>query len=339
MNRSRANRSDTDIRRLTFAQAQEVRASSCRLLRRELSRRDFLGQTGRMGAGSALGLSLLSASAAEPSPASASPRFPIIAFSKPFQKFTADETAQLVTEVGWEGIEIPVRAKGQIEPEHAPDELPKFAEALRRQKRDIYLVATDITSLQTPHAETVLRTMAKLGLKRLRLGFFTYQPGQPPPERLKEIAPALKDIADACRDLGLQAGFQNHSGSHYVGAPVWDIFSMIRDLDPKHIGMCFDIGHATVEGGLSWPIEAKLAEPFYTVVIVKDFFWRKDPGGWKDTWCPLGEGMVSRTFFDELKKSAYRGPICQHHEYDLGDAKQRLGHLQHDLKVLKEWLA
>ena len=29
-------------------------------------------------------------------------------------------------------IEIPVRAKGQIEPERAQDELPKFAEALRR---------------------------------------------------------------------------------------------------------------------------------------------------------------------------------------------------------------
>ncbi len=266
-------------------------------------------------------------------------RFPLIGFSKPFQTLDAEQTAELVAAVGWDGIECPVRAKGQIEPEHAPEALPKLAEALRRRKCDVHLVATDITSMKTPYAETVLRTMAGLGIKRLRLGFFTYPPDRRPEERLKELAPALKDIADACRDLGLQAGFQNHSGARYVGAPVWDVYSMIRSLDPRHIGFCFDIGHATVEGGLSWPIEARLAEPFLTAVIVKDFYWKKEAGGWKDTWCPLGEGMVSRTFFDRLRKSAYRGPICQHHEYELGDPRQMIARLQHDLKVLREWLA
>ena len=32
----------------------------------------------------------------------------------------------------------------------------------------------------TPHAETVLRTLAALGIKRFRLGFFTYPPDGPP---------------------------------------------------------------------------------------------------------------------------------------------------------------
>ena len=298
------------------------------------SRRDFLTK-GAVAAG-AFGLSRRGPDAAEAGEMS---RFPLIGFSKPFQKLDAEQTAELVATVGWDGIECPVRAKGQIEPERAPEELPKLAEALRRRQRDVHLVTTDITSLKTPHAETVMRTMARLGIKRLRLGFFTYPPDGPPTERLKEIAPALKDIADACRDLGLQAGFQNHSGANYVGAPVWDVYSMIRSLDPRHIGFCFDIGHATVEGGLSWPVEARLAEPFYTAVIVKDFFWKKVAGGWKDTWCPLGEGMVNRAFFDRLKKTAYRGPICQHHEYDLGDARQMIDRLKQDLKVLKDWLA
>jgi len=299
-----------------------------------VSRRDFLAK-GAAAVG-AFSIGRPGPDAAEAGEAS---RFPLIGFSKPFQQLDAEQTAELVAAVGWDGIECPVRAKGQVEPERAPEELPKLAEALRRGRRDVHLVATDITSLKTPHAEAVMRTMAGLGIKRLRLGSFTYPPDGPPAERLKEIAPALKDIADACRDLGLQAGFQNHSGARYVGAPVWDVYSMIRSLDPRHMGFCFDIGHATVEGGLSWPVEARLAEPFYTAVIVKDFYWKKESAGWKDTWCPLGEGMVNRSFFDRLKKSAYRGPICQHHEYDLGDTRQMTAHLQHDLKVLKEWLA
>lgn len=298
------------------------------------SRREFIAR-GALAAGAA-GLCVSGAPGVEPAIAS---RSPLIGFSKPFQKYTPAQTAELVATVGWDGIEIPARAKGQIEPEHAPDELPKFAEALRRLNRDIYLVATDITSLKTPHAESVLRTMARLGIHRLRLGFFRYPPEQPPAERLKEIAPALKDIAAACKDLGLQAGFQNHSGAGYVGAPVWDVYSMIQSLDPRHIGFCFDIGHATIEGGLSWPVEARLAEPFYTAVFVKDFFWKKEAKGWKDTWCPLGEGMVNRAFFARLKKTAYRGPICQHHEYEVGEGQRLTANLQQDLKVLKEWLA
>lgn len=266
------------------------------------------------------------------------PRFPLIAFSKPFQKRDAEQTAELVAEVGWDGIEIPVRARGQIEPAQAADLLPRFADELGKRKAGIFLVATDITSLNTPHAELVLRTMATLKIQRFRLGSFTYPPDKPPMVRLKEIAPALKDIADACKDLGLQAGFQNHSGARNVGAPVWDVYTMLQSLDPKQIGFCFDIGHATIEGGLSWPIEARLAEPYYTAVLVKDFYWKKEQSGWKDQWCPLGEGMVNRTFFDRLKRTAYRGPICQHHEYALGDDTEMLAHFKQDLTVLKQWL-
>lgn len=302
--------------------------------RSSLSRRHFVVQATLATAAWAVGShSNCSAASKERS------RFPIIGFSKPFQKLTADETAELVEEVGWDGIEIPVRNKGQIEPERAADELPRFAEALRRRNRDIFLVATDIVSLKTPHCELVLRTIAKLGIKRLRLGFVSYPNDRSPAEWLRQLAPELKEIATACGDLGLQAGFQNHSGARSVGAPVWDVYSMIKDLDPRKIGFCFDIGHATVEGGLSWPVEARLAEPFLTAVFVKDFYWKKEGRGWKDAWCPLGEGMVNRAFFDWLKTTNYAGPICQHHEYELGDAKQRLAHFQADLAVLKSWLA
>lgn len=300
-------------------------------MKSSFSRRDFLAT------GIAATISL-----AETRPIQAqeiAPRFPLIGFSKPFQKLSAEQTAGLTEAVGWDGIELPLRAKGQIEPEKAVDELPKFADALRRRKRDIHILATDITSPKTPHTETILRTMSKLGIRRFRLGFFFYPPDKPPAEYLREIAPGLKDLAAMCRELGLQAGFQNHSGSRNVGAPVWDVFSIIHDLDPRHLGFCFDIGHATLEGGLSWPTQARLAEPRLTDVMVKDFYWKKEANAWKDTWCPLGEGMVHRSFFDWLKKTSYHGPICQHHEYPLGNEAEALAHYQHDLKVLKEWLA
>src|SRR5438309_9275557 len=97
-------------------------------------------------------------------------RYKIIGFSKPFQDLGHEETADTVAEIGWDGIECPVRSKGQIEPERAPDELPRLVEALKKRDRDVSLLATDITSVSEPHTEKVLRTAARLGIKRYRLG-------------------------------------------------------------------------------------------------------------------------------------------------------------------------
>ena len=105
------------------------------------------------------------------------------------------------------------------------------------------------------------------------------------------------------------------------------------------MGTCFDIGHATIEGGLSWPIEARLMRPFYTAVFVKDFVWQKGPKGWRAEWCPLGDGMVHAEFFKTLKKSGYDGPISQHHEYELGKGAEMIQAMKKDLAVLKQWLA
>jgi len=133
---------------------------------------------------------------------------------------------------------------------------------------------------------------------------------------------------------------QNHSGANYFGAPVWDAFQAVRALAPADMGIAFDIGHATLEGGLSWPIQARLAEPRYSVVYVKDFRWEKQAKGWEPVWCALGDGMVSSKFFAMLARSEFAGPVCQHHEYEIGTTPaENLRHFKDDLKTLRDWLA
>jgi sugar phosphate isomerase/epimerase len=267
------------------------------------------------------------------------PRFKIIGFTKPFQNLNFDDTADTVAEIGWDGIECPVRPKGQIEPERASDELPKLVEALKKRGKELTLLTTGITSVSHPQTEPLLRTAAKLGIRRYRLGFWKYNLAKPIAEQLKEISAQLRDLAALNKELGLQAGFQNHSGRDYVGAPIWDVWSMIRDLDPRHMGVCFDIGHATIEGGHSWPIEARLMERHFAVVFVKDFKWERSDKGARSQWVMLGDGMVDKSFFNWLKSTQYSGPISQHQEYDHGEGKPMIAKMQKDLKVLKEWLA
>lgn len=298
-----------------------------------LSRREFLQTT-------SLGATLV---ATFPSVLRAAPpalRWKVIAFSKPFTHLNYEDTADLVADVGWDGIECPVRKTStHIDPERVEEQLPKMVEALKKRGREVSMITTDITGV-SPQAEKILRTAARLGIRKYRLGALHYVSNRPVPDQLAEFKVRIRDLAQLNHAVGIQGGVQNHSGRDYFGAPVWDAFEVIRDLPPADIGIAFDIGHATLEGGLSWPIQAHLAEPRYSVVYVKDFRWEKQAAGWNPVWCALGQGMVSSKFFDTLGKSKFAGPVCQHHEYELGKTPaDNIRHFKDDLKTLRGWLS
>lgn len=295
------------------------------------NRREFIGAL----AAAAPGLATLAAEGPSPAP----PRFQIIAFSKAFQELNFEDTADLVAEVGWDGIECPVRRGGHVLPERVEEDLPKLVEALAKRGRKTLHITTDILDATDPVQQRVLRTAGKLGVRVYRLSWFQYRADLPLPRQIAECRARLKDLAALNRELGLCGGYQNHSGAKNVGAPVWDIYQMLEGFDPRHMGICFDIGHATVEGGNAWSLHARLMEPQFAAVYVKDFTWRKTGKVWQPEWCPLGEGMVNRSFFDLLGKSSFRGFISQHQEYPLGTVPERLQAFKKDLAALKALLS
>jgi len=299
------------------------------------SRRRFLGSAAGLTA--CVTAAGIASARATPGPG----RFRLVGFTKPFTSLAFDATADLVAEVGWDGVEIAVRlgASTHITPDRVDDELPKMAEALGRRGKTIEIVTTGIVTLDAA-GERVLKAAAALGIPRVRLGFLKYANQGSPAPQIAALHAALADVAAACRDLGLQAGYQNHSGPLYVGAPVWDLHEALDGIDPRHVGVCFDIGHATLEGGLCWPLHARRLQDRLVAVFCKDFFWEKTPGGQKPRWCRLGDGVVQKSFFDWLKTTDFSGPISQHHEYDdLGTGAEMVKHLRRDLEKLRAWVA
>jgi len=296
-----------------------------------LNRREFIQKTTLAAALSPIGVRAIAQAPR--------PRWKIIAFSKPFIQLSFDDTADLVADVGWDGIECPVRKTStHIQPERVEEDLPKMVAALQKRGRDVAMLTTDIVGVDAS-AERILRTAVKLNIRKYRLGPIRYVATKSIAQQLQELKPQFRDLAQLNKTLGIQGGIQNHSGADYFAAPVWDAMQTIDGLDPSAMGIAFDIGHATLEGGLSWPIQARLAEPRYSVVYVKDFRWEKQDKGWTSVWCPLGQGMVNKKFFATLASSTYAGPIGQHHEYDLGKTPaENLAHYKEDLRVLRGWL-
>ena len=44
-----------------------------------------------------------------------------------------EQSAAITAEAGLNGVDVPVRPKGEVEPEKVLDELPRYAEELRRR--------------------------------------------------------------------------------------------------------------------------------------------------------------------------------------------------------------
>ena len=268
----------------------------------------------------------------------------ISGFTKELQSLDYNETAEAVKKMGWDAIECPVRPGGHVLPEKVEEDLPKMVEALSNRNLTLDIMATDIHNPSETFTERVLQAASKLGIKYYRLGWWNYDLNKPLQPQINDIIIQLKELAALNEELGIIGVYQNHSGTDSVGAPVWDIYEILSSVQSHFLGCHFDIGHATVEGGMAWRINYERIKKYIKAVIVKDFKWsyNEDQYG-EPEWCPLGDGMINPKFFELLKNSSFDGPITMHFEYHVpGKDDVRIQNLKEamtkDCIVLRKWV-
>lgn len=270
----------------------------------QISRRNFLLATG--GSLASASIANTNVTAAD-SPTESS----ICVFTKPFNSLTFDELADRIAELGFDGVEAPIREGGHIEPVNVPDELPKLVEALRKRNLEVTVMTSSINDPNDPLTTKVLKTASELGIRRYRMKYFKYDFNKPILKQLDDWRPRVKDLAAMNKDFGITAIYQNHAGRNYLGASLWDLRRLLDGIAVNEIGVAYDIRHATVEAGMSWPVTFHMIRPHIDTVYVKDFIW----DGAKPKNVPLGEGRISADFFDMLKKSNFKGTVSLHEEY------------------------
>jgi sugar phosphate isomerase/epimerase len=97
---------------------------------------------------------------------------------------------------------------------------------------------------------------------------------------------------------------------------MWDLHHLLRDIDPRGLGVQYDIRHAVCEGGQSWPVALKLLAPWIRCLDIKDFKWLQSPGKATVDNTPLGEGIVPfDAYFKLLRELKISGPMSMHLEY------------------------
>ncbi|MGC8843200.1 MAG: sugar phosphate isomerase/epimerase family protein [bacterium] len=242
-------------------------------------------------------------------------------FSKHFQALNFRELGRTMRELGINGVDLTVREGGHIEPAEVKEKLPEAREILKENGVEITMITTNITSIDNPYAIETLETAAKLGIKYFKFGYFFYRGFGNLKRDIQEAKAKLKSLEHLCLELGIKGGYHNHSGD-FLGASVPHILKMIEDCNPECIGVYYDIGHATIEGGYSgWKMNLEEVRDRLFMVAAKDLaFTAKDGGDWR--WrvevVPIGEGLVNwREFIRYLKSIGFSGPFSLHSEYDL----------------------
>ena len=257
-------------------------------------------------------------------------------FSKHLQFLTYAETADAAAEMGFNGVDWSVRPNGHIIPERVETDLPKAVEALRSAGFAPLMMTTAVGEATNATDQRVLRTAAKLGFRYYRMNWYQYAANQSLPESLGAYEQKLAGLSELNKTLNLVGCYQNHAGE-LVGASVWELWQMLKGVNQQHMGVQYDIRHATVEGGLSWKNGLRLLEPHIKTIVLKDFRWAQKNGRWTVENTPIGQGMVDFTsYFRLLKKYELQVPVCLHTEYPLGGAENGATKLSVDKRVVFE---
>lgn len=257
-------------------------------------------------------------------------------FTKPLQELSFDECSRIVAAAGYQGVEAPVRPKGQVLPERVEEDLPKLMHALAKHELKMTILTSRINEVsKEQYTETLLRTAAKQGIKRFRMGYYYYDLNQPIRPQIADFRARLKDLVALTDELGIKPIYQNHSGKKYFGAPIWDLYEVLSDYQPDQVGVAFDIGHAFVEGAKAWPLNFSLIRPYIDTIYIKEPHWHNN----QLDWGPIGEGALDKGFFEILKRDKkFVGPISVHVEYLKRDVPRVIPALKSNLDSVHKLL-
>ena len=179
-----------------------------------------------------------------------------------------------------------------------------------------------ITDVGSPHAEAIFASAAHYGVRRLKLGYWRYEPFGTLVKQLGATRRKLDGLVKLGRRYRVLPCIHVHSGRIIAsgGAFVW---MLVKDLRPDEIGAYVDPMHMTVEGGIAgWEMGLDLLAPWVALVGVKNFRWvenGRDARGqlrFRTMYTPLADGQAPLPeFVARLKEIEYDGVVSLHSEY------------------------
>jgi sugar phosphate isomerase/epimerase len=243
-------------------------------------------------------------------------------FSKHLGPLSIPEAGRAVKELGFQGLDLTVRPGGHVLPERVKTALPEAVRQLKDLGLTLSMLTTGIVDAADPASEAIMAVAAEQGIRELKLGYWPYRPFGTLKAQLDAARKAMDGLEALARKQNVRVSIHVHSGD-YLSAEAGNIYLLLKDRDPHHVGAYLDPGHMTLEGAASgWKLGVDLLQNYISMVAVKSFglYPEQDAAHgdtrWVEKLVPLREGMVRwREVFACLKQLQWDGVVTFHSEY------------------------
>jgi len=245
---------------------------------------------------------------------------PLYLFTKVLQWLPLQEVPETVKSLGFDGIDLPVRKNGFFDKDEIKGKLPGIVRASENLNLSRPVLTTDMNVYQLNEMDEFLRILAGEGIRDYRMGYLSFTSKNVLKE-LQTLNGSMRKLAELHEKHGVNGHYQNHAGKR-VGGSVWEIHHLLDGIQPEHIGVQFDLRHATVEGYQSHENAYQLIAEKIRSFDLKDFVWGNPDGkGDKPVNVPMGEGHVNFSLLNDHPGFNGTLPKILHVEYDLGGAE------------------
>jgi sugar phosphate isomerase/epimerase len=235
-------------------------------------------------------------------------------FVKPWKALSLPKLALHVQALGFNLIELPVRAGFAVEPARIEEDLPAAVKTLGDAGVRIVNVTVDLPLTD----ERLYAACAANGITMNRVIFKRSSPSY------WESETAARRQLDAalplCEQYGVKIGIQHHYGGS-VPINSMGLYHLVKEYDPRYVGAIWDPAHNALQGedaltGL------EIVKSHLCMVNLKNAYWRRTnpPDGSTAQWgAYFCAGPHGRTSWAEVaqgvKQVGYSGPLIFSAEY------------------------
>lgn len=277
------------------------------------TRRDFL----RTAAGFAA-LSVAGGSAE--SPESSPHHNPMIYFTKFLRGLSPEEIAQTVKGMGFDGLDLAVRAGQSVNPDNVRKALPEAMSVWGKAGLSVPMVSTEtnLVDPRNPTVEPIFVACAEAGVKNVKIGYWRWREGESYWGMVGRARRDLEAFAELSQKHGVRTLIHNHSGP-YLACNASTLMTLLRDFDPAHVGAYVDPAHLAINGE-PLALALEIVGKHLAMVAVKNAAYVASDAAegrrWETEWCLLQDGLVDwREAIGLLRKRGYGGPLSLHGEY------------------------
>lgn len=193
---------------------------------------------------------------------------------------TADDVADAVNEMGFNGLDITVRPyPGHVDPAKVAQDLPPFVNTIRKHGIQVSTITCPITDADSQYAEQILQTASSIGITHYWWGTFRYDTTKPVMEQLDALKPRVEKLATLNAKYKMKAMYHTYEGDMTVGAAIWDFLYVLKNFDPAYVSFHYDTGHMVIAGGgNTWALNLRAAAPYIGGVSAKDYILEANLG-------------------------------------------------------------